>query len=285
MFFIIILAMITLSIAGTAAFFSVYGLAYTFKSAFYAVIFMGSSLEAGKLITASFLYRYWKKLSFALRTYLMFAVFILMIITSVGIFSFLSKGYQEDSQVLRELNQKIEHINVERTKLQARKDEISDTKSSAVDSVINTTDNTKRWQANMKNKMAQSIVVEDKEINERLAELSTELYKLEDTKINTQIHVGPIIYIAQALGKDVDNATTYIILLLIVVFDPLAVALTIGFNIALKHYNDDKQQLSTAVEAVLIEAQDEHIITKDMHQHVNELLTRKQILENVRKGI
>ena len=84
--FLIVLIVTTCSIAGTAAFFSVYGLASTFSGTFWAVVFMGSSLEAGKLTAASFLYRYWSKVGWAIKMYLMGAVLALMVITSMGIF-------------------------------------------------------------------------------------------------------------------------------------------------------------------------------------------------------
>lgn len=106
--FIILLILVTLSIAGSAAFFSVYGLAQIFTGSFWPVVVMAGSLEAGKLIAASFCYRYWQKITFFLKTYLVTAIFVLMLITSAGIFGFLSSAYQQNILPLAEMERKVE---------------------------------------------------------------------------------------------------------------------------------------------------------------------------------
>lgn len=290
MFFIGLLSFITLSIAGAAAFFSVYGLAYTFKSAFYAVIFMGVALEAGKLVTASFLYRYWKKITWSMKTYLCAAVFILMIITSVGIFAFLSKGYQENTSSLKELDIKISHLKNEETQLLARKAQISENKNTTVESVANITDKTKWWLANTKSQLAKSVASEDKELNQKLQTLSAELHALEEQKLNTELHVGPIIYIAQALGAEVDDATKYIILLLIIVFDPLAVVLTVGVNVAISQYKLDKKEKDDEINLNISDLQtnvgltEDDILAKYNLDYVSQLVNRQQIIDNIRRS-
>ena len=92
--FIIILALSTLSLAGVAGYFSIYGLAAIFSGVFWPVVIMGTSLEVSKLVAVSYLYRYWKDTSRILAGYLIAAIFVLMLITSAGIFGFLSMGYQ-----------------------------------------------------------------------------------------------------------------------------------------------------------------------------------------------
>jgi hypothetical protein len=283
MLFIFLLALITFSIASTAAFFSVYGLAHTFQGAFYAVIVMGTALEAGKLITASFLYRYWQRITLILKTYLCIAVFILMSITSIGIFAFLSKGYQEDTMPLKEITIKIDHLKMEVSSLQARKDKVEKSKDLAINTVVGITDKTKRWQANTKANLTKSIVSEDADINSKLNAATSELNKLEEAKLNTELHVGPIIYIAQALGLAIDDATKYIILLIILVFDPFAVALTIGVNMALKFYKDDQLLPNNIETDINIDTNDQGA-SITIHPHMSELVNRKQIIQDVRKG-
>ena len=127
--FIILLVLSTLSIAGSAAFFSIYGLAQIFTGSFWPVVIMASSLEAGKLISASYVYRYWNKISILMRSYLIAAVLILMVITSAGIFGFLSAAYQQDilpleqnkQQVVLLLHEKDEIQNLKSERLERRK--------------------------------------------------------------------------------------------------------------------------------------------------------------------
>ena len=95
------------SIAGSAAFFSVTGLASTFHGTYWSVITMGGSLEFGKLVATSYLYKFWTKTHFILKTILLTLILTLMLITSVGIFGYLSASYQSDSIPLKQIEQKI----------------------------------------------------------------------------------------------------------------------------------------------------------------------------------
>jgi hypothetical protein len=100
-----------LSISGVAIFYSVIGLATIFPGAFWPVVIMGSVLEVGKLVTASWLYRHWKQTRFLLKSYLTIAVIVLSLITSMGIFGFLSKAHLEQNLAENTVNQRIEIIN------------------------------------------------------------------------------------------------------------------------------------------------------------------------------
>jgi len=111
MFIAILTLLSALSISGVAIFYSVIGLATIFPGAFVPVIIMGSVLEVGKLITASWLYRHWRQCRFLLKTYLTTAVVVLSLITSMGIFGFLSKAHLEQNLQSQSLTQKIELIN------------------------------------------------------------------------------------------------------------------------------------------------------------------------------
>ena len=111
MFIAILTLLSALSISGVAIFYSVIGLATIFPGAFVPVIIMGSVLEVGKLITASWLYRHWNQCRFLLKTYLTTAVVVLSLITSMGIFGFLSKAHLEQNLQSQSLTQRIELIN------------------------------------------------------------------------------------------------------------------------------------------------------------------------------
>ena len=111
MFIAVLTLLLALSISGVAIFYSVIGLATIFPGAFWPVVIMGSVLEVGKLVTASWLYRNWKQTRFLLKTYLTIAVVVLSLITSMGIFGFLSKAHLEQNLAENTVTQRIEIIN------------------------------------------------------------------------------------------------------------------------------------------------------------------------------
>lgn len=239
MFLIILLVLVTICISGSAAFFSVYGLAQLFAAAVIPAIIMGSSLEAGKLVAASFLYQYWKKIGITLKTYLILAVVGLMCITSVGIFGFLSSAYQKDSVDLKNNQQHIEYLTDQKTRDQNRLDNIDGQIKNVPETHI-----TKKIQ------LIKTLNDEKKNILDDLNKVNTEREQLLSTKLHTEVKVGPITFVAKALGKSVDDATLYLIFMIMAVFDPLAVALTIATNFAIKERMNNKQ-ISAPVEAAL----------------------------------
>ena len=123
MFIALLTLLSALSVSGVAIFYSVIGLATIFPGAFVPVIIMGSVLEVGKLVTASWLYRHWKQTRFILKTYLTVAVVVLSLITSMGIFGFLSKAHLEQNLQSQNLTQRIDIIN-NKIQSQETKDEL-----------------------------------------------------------------------------------------------------------------------------------------------------------------
>ena len=228
MAFIVALILTTFAIAGSAAFFSVYGLAHTFSGAFWAVVFMGTSLEAGKLISVSFLYRYWKIIKWGLKSYLIGAVFLLMVITSVGIFAFLSAAYQTDTLEYKGIETQITSLTSEKEELTKRKKDIDIQISQLPADYVAA-----------RQRLMRTFKPELDHINTRLPQITAELSKVNQQRVAVQAHTGPITYIASAFGATVDDATKWIVLMLIIVFDPLAIALTLAVNIViLSHKND-----------------------------------------------
>lgn len=240
--FIVTLILVTLSIAGSAAFFSIYGLASIFTGSFLAVVIMASSLEAGKLVAASFLYRYWTAITFMMKAYLFFAILILMMITSVGIFGFLSAAYQQDTLPLKEMQSRIAlfderkkeigRLKLERITQRARLD-------AQIDSIPGNHSTNRR-------KMRESQTDERNRIDSDLGRYALELqattteqHKIKTAVIQQEAHTGPIIFIAKAFDSETDNAIKWLIIFIIFAFDPLAVILTIGSNIAIVQRQKD----------------------------------------------
>jgi len=243
MVFIAILILITLSIASSAAFFSVYGLAQIFSGAFIPVIVMASSLEAGKLIAASYVYRFWNIINIPMKTYLISAILVLMMITSAGIFGFLSSAYQQDILPIKLQKQKIALLTSEKTELEQLKHERL-TRKRQIDSDI--TSLPKNFVTG-RQRLMESYNGELSQLRSDIASYTTQIQdktlqisKLKNETLKSEAHVGPIIFIAEAFGKTVDDATKWLILLIIFAFDPLAVSLTIGVNIAMAQRKKEK---------------------------------------------
>jgi hypothetical protein len=217
---IILTFLSALFLSGIAAYYSIIGLAAIFTGAFWPIVFMGSVLEMSKLVTASWLYRNWKTCPLLLKSYLTFAVVILMIITSMGIFGFLSKAHIDstmdagaNSVEIRTLNQQ-EKIAKDRLDYLLKRAGNPETASANVDRQIQQTQK------------------ELTDINKRKLPLLKEENKLI-------AEVGPIKYIGDMVygtedANGIDKAVRLVILLIMVVFDPLAVLLLIAANMSLQ---------------------------------------------------
>lgn len=237
-----------LGLSGIAAYYSVIGLAQIFPGSFWAVIIMGSILEASKLVTVSWLYRNWKECPVLIRTYLSIAVVILMLITSMGIFGFLSKAHLEHSADNAPLADRIalldEKIKTEKENVETNRKTIKQYDEFVDQTMGRSTDEKgadkaqaiRRSQQKDRSRILQEIEQSQITIakySEERAPLSTELKKIE-------ADIGPIKYIAalaygtEADGELIDKAVRLVILLIIIVFDPLAILLLIAYNMSVK---------------------------------------------------
>lgn len=228
MFFIVMLVATTFCIAASAAFFSVFGMMQTYSAIAIPILIMGASLELGKLMTASVLYRMWDKLK-SLKYYLMAAVLGLMLMTSLGIFGYLTAGYQKDSVPIQQINQKLDTDKQEIDRLIARKKEIDQQIAKLPSNYVKS-----------RQQLMGAFDAELKTIAPRIDALQTEIGDYQGKKIDTEAHIGPIIFVAKVLGRDPDEAVTWFTLLIMSVFDPLAVALTLATNIAIKQRQEAK---------------------------------------------
>ena len=225
-----------LFVAGSAAFFSVFGLSNLFAGAKLSVIVMASSLEFGKLVAASFLYRFWNNVNKILRTYMAIGVVVLVLITSAGIFGYLSNAYQgatinfeKQSTELLALEDRLDVLQEDRVFL---KQELDDQVATLPENYFTA----KRNLREQYNPQIQEISTEILEVKGRISDLEIEL-------IETGVDVGPAIYLAKAFETDVDTVVKFFIFILIFVFDPLALALVLAFNHTLIHDEQEKDNV------------------------------------------
>lgn len=229
MAFIALVAFIAFVVAAAAAYFSIYGLILIFPGAAVAVAVMASALEAGKLLATSILYNYWKQLGFLMRTYFVVAILVLMVITSGGIYGFLSAAYQTNKMPLEQINQRIELLDAEFERKSARLQQMDDIIASIGANYIS-----KRLEEKEQQRP------EREALTARLNEIETEKYEIKSQRIETEAHIGPVIYMAEVFEITPDKATNFLILLFIFVFDPLAVALTISVNMLVKNKKEQR---------------------------------------------
>lgn len=265
--FIIILVLVTLSLAGSAAYFSIYGLAAIFSGVFWPVVLMGSSLEAGKLIAASYVYRYRNTITTLMKTYLIAAVIILMLITSAGIFGFLSMGYQQDTLSFKQQEQQITLLLQEQEELSkfkeerlARKKQIDADIASLPNNYITGRQRLMKSYGPELNNLRNDIEIYTKQINEKTIKIS----ELKQQKLMNEVHIGPIIFIAKAFSTDTDDATKWMIILIIFAFDPLAVTLTLGVNHAILERKKKLGYIEPSLAAVECAISDDELPVPDI---------------------
>lgn len=262
MIFIIIVALSALFVASCAAFFSIKGLIALFSGSALAIGVMASSLELGKLVAASFLHSYWKKINFLLKFYLCSAVLVLMCITSLGIFGFLTGAYQIHSAKVGTFDTKIAALVSEKSSVDQAVLEHS-TRIKSLTEVRATQEQRVQAAGNYKaprDQAYKAIADANEEIKKKEAEVSQsrergvaierELVELK-ISLNTTTDIGSFRFIADALHTDVDTAVQYFIFTLIAVFDPLAVALVLAWNKLVEERAARKRKEQLAFEEAL----------------------------------
>ena len=230
-----------LLIAGSAAFFSVFGLSKLFAGATFAVIIMASSLEFGKLVAASFLYRYWDKINFLQKFYMSLATVILILITSAGIFGFLSNAYQGATVEFEKESTALIFKEDRLEQLQEDKEFLKEELSIAIKELPDNFRTARR-------KLRADYQPQITEINKQMIELKGEIGTLKTALVQTGVDVGPVIYLARTFDTDVDTVVKFFIFVLIFVFDPMAVMFVISYNVALQYTEEDEDEQVIATE-------------------------------------
>jgi RecA/RadA recombinase len=229
-----------LSLSGVSAYYSIIGLTAVFAGSFWPVVIMGSTLEFAKIISTSWLYRNWKTSPFLLKTYLTFAIIILMTISSMGIFGFLSKAHID--QNLQLTTGDADQIKIIQSKIDTEQSTIDDLNKqiSQIDAAVTKMTDKGQAQSSLQaadkqRKQRDDLTKQKTQHVETISNLKTEKIKLESNVKKTEAEVGPIKYIASAIygssGPDtLELAVRWVILLLVVVFDPLAIVLLLAAN-------------------------------------------------------
>jgi hypothetical protein len=266
----LLLGLSALFVAFNAAFFSVSGLSKLFAGASLSVMLMASSLELAKLITAGYLYNYWEKINKAFRVYLSIGVVILILITSLGIYGFLTAAFQDTFNVYSVtekqrsfLQQKekfwaddVARYDVELGRISENIATLSNAKATGIQ-VRDTTSTTgfRNTISTTELRLSQQrIGVEEqnrKEVQSKREVAADSLQSIQlkildlDTDTDIGSELGPLQYLSGLLDKPMDQIINWFILIIIFVFDPLAVALVIAFNNAVKvdKGEDDKKKI------------------------------------------
>lgn len=235
-----------LAISAIAAWYSIVGLAAIFAASVIPVIIMGSALEVGKLVSISWLYNNWSKTPFLIKTYFMSAIIVLMFITSMGIFGFLSKAHIEQSLGTSNMQVEMSNIDIKIDREQKRIDS-NQKVLDQLDSAVQVLTEAKRIrgsggaiavrEAQQEQRDALQSQIDDS-LN-KIQDFQAEKKKLEIQQIGLEAEVGPIKYVAELIFEEsnkevLDKAIRYVIILLIFVFDPLAVLLLLAFNMSMK---------------------------------------------------
>ena len=285
-----ILALFTLltalAISAVAAFYSIVGLMAIFSASALSIAVMGIVLEIGKLVTASWLYQNWKRVPFLLKSYLTIAVIVLMFITSMGIFGYLSKAHIDQGKGVAEIYLKVERVD---NRIQTQRNTILRYEKQLLnlDTALNkyldlgavSKGLAKRDQQEPERKELVSLINKSQQKIDLLLEERAE-YQLQ---INSfEVEIGPIKYISAIVYGDkaldyIDTAVRTVILILVFVFDPLAVLLLVSANISFAEYNE-KRKRALARKRKQLEKQNEGKVNTTVTEQSNGMkkITKQQ---------
>jgi len=266
-FFPFIITFSALSVSASAAFYSVSGLSKLFAGASFEVIIMAGSLEVAKLIVASLLYQYWDTINKLLRIYLTVATVILVVITSMGIYGFLSAAYQDtyrqltikDNQIgfldqKREFYEKdVERYDLELERISNNIATLSNAKASSIQvrdtasstgfrQTISTTElRLSQQRINVEEENRQSVQAKREQVADSLQKYQLEILELEN---NSEVagELGPLQYLSELTGVPMNKIINYLLLVIIFVFDPLAISLVVAANFAFNQAYPPKRE-------------------------------------------
>jgi len=262
-----IIALSALSVSLSAAFYSVTGLSKLFAGASFQVLIMASSLEIAKLVIASLLYQYWGELNKFLRGYLTVAAFVLVLITSAGIYGFLSAAYQETAASAGIVDKEVELIDLKKGRFEENRtyylsekealdQSISDLRAGLANNVIQYKDKetgqiittTSSSTRRALQKELDEAVESRNEISQKLEVVTDSITSLEikrlDVQANSEVaaELGPLKYISKLTNTPMEKVVNILMLVIIFVFDPLAISLVIAANFAFNRLRKRKEE-------------------------------------------
>ena len=256
MIFGYLLLLIALTISAVAAFYSIAGLTAIFAAAFWPIVIMGSVLELGKVITTVWLHKYWDRAALQFKLYLVPAIGILMLITSMGIFGFLSKAHLDQAVPAGDVSAQVQifddKIKTERDNIEAARKALKQMDAQVDEKLSRTTDDKgaeravqiRRAQSKERTNLQNEISTAQKKISslqEQRAPIASQARKVE-------AEVGPIKYIAALIYGDnpdanlLEKAVRWVIILIVLVFDPLALVLILAADQTFAWAREDKRK-------------------------------------------
>lgn len=255
-----------LSVSLSAAFYSVTGIGKMFSGSSTNVMIMMTSLEIAKLILASILYQYWDKLNKLIRIYYIFAVFVLMVITSAGIYGYLSSAYSETAYKVENVDKQVSVLDVKRKMYETQLNDVriekqrlnenitdltkglsnnTQTFKDKTGAILTTTSSANRksfeGQLSSTQKRRDELNIKETSINDSITNIDLKKLDLE-TNADLAGDIGPLKYIAKITNRTVDEVVNWFIIALMLVFDPLAVSLVVGANVIFKDKNKEKEK-------------------------------------------
>ena len=255
--FITLMILSTFSLAGSAAYYSVFGLSSLFAGARTEVIIMAGSLEFAKLILASYLHNYWKTIGW-LKWYLTSAVVVLMMITSLGIYGFLTSAYQTTSDKFNILNKEVGVVDIKRTRFKEQLTDYNQEKriletsiSSLRGGLASNNSLTERGAVSQRKVLSSELKTAIKQRDEltiKIEAMNDSLTSLDlvilDKESNNDVaaEIGPLRYLDKLTGWGMDKIVNWFTLLIILVFDPLAIAMVIALNKLVKELKENIQK-------------------------------------------
>ena len=297
-----IIALSALAVSASAAFYSVSGIMKLFAGASLAVGIMAGSLEVAKLVIASLLYQYWTELNKFLRTYLTIAAFVLILITSAGIYGFLSSAYQETANRATIVDQQILALETKKKLYEQTQEGIYKEKQSLAGlkeslSKGTTTQFTDRKgnlvvrSNNASIKQIELASSSDEKLSSKLDVVNDSIFSLEnkilEVKTNSTVtsELGPLKYLSGLTGQPMDKIINWFLLVIIFVFDPLAIALVIAANFAFGRKEEQPipeltEEDEEWLEAPLVEEEEKEPYEVYTGEQTPPLQTRIEAIEN-----
>jgi len=257
--FITILAVTAFVIAGVAAYFSVQGIATLYAGAFISVLVMAGALEIGKLVATSFLYRYWHKTGILLKTYILAAIITLMGITSMGIFGFLTAAYQTSLIEYSQATTQQEFLVSQKDILQKELDSLT----TRVETLNQSRLSQEQRLPSMSRAAAKPVYEDIARAGEEIAQTRSRMNQIFDEikaldvqtleaqkQSGKQKDIGTLKYAAELFNTDINTIVKWFTLAIIVVFDPLAIALVLAYNISANRRFDKEQEIKEEITTI-----------------------------------
>jgi uncharacterized protein YlxW (UPF0749 family) len=303
-----LIAVSALSVSASAAFYSVSGLSKLFAGAALAVVIMATSLEVAKLVIASLLYQYRKTLPKFLKYYLSIACFVLILITSLGIYGFLSAAYQKTASISETVDAQITLVETKRDNIKNQLDvfntekesinkSVTDLRNGLSNNVITYTNaegqvmtSTSSATRRTLEKQLDQAIGRQTGINSRVDDLNTKLfdYETEIVEISTTSELagelGPLKYLSGLTGIPMDRIINYLLLVIIFVFDPLAIALVIAANFAFAQIKPKEEELKDW-DVTLMDGLDDNDSFEEIKEEENNLEDEIAKYKNTAHGV